>query len=385
MATGGRISAVSRIPTEIWWEIIEEAVCSNFVFATTYNGAHWARAVESISAGWAEYLASERQRDILSRVCTSWKRFCDSIKNRFIHVAHIAGYDLEEQDVITKAWRVSLMDDTNHILSRLTGKPVQWRVLDIHQRMAKHMRNIPHPHLRRLQLTYNCESVTLFESDNLVQVLKGFTNITWFRYRAITPQLDDCLSDDHGESIVLQHLQVLQYDGSGAFHFPYYRLILPSLRHLAIRAWIRIESFPLDKLAEAYGRSLQSLCLMSISADPIRPSPERPYFPVWAEFPHLCELSISAPILLNFHPLPLTHPLRVFAAQIWMIHDLLLSWFDSDNLRVVRILHALRKSDGGLAPPYIISWPASTQVPGIDGEQMGQLHAKAVSKGIVLQ
>ncbi|KAG9026084.1 hypothetical protein FS842_005140, partial [Serendipita sp. 407] len=103
------------------------------------------------------------------------------------------------------------------------------------------------------------------------------------------------------------------------------------------------------------------------------------------EVPHLEELAVDAPVLLKFHPLPSTHPLRFFAAQVWRI-DNLLSWLDSDNLKVIRFLHALKKPDGSLGTQHqdFARWTGD-KMRELSAVDMEALEEKAKLKGIILQ
>ncbi|KAG8815517.1 hypothetical protein FRB91_008171 [Serendipita sp. 411] len=379
----------SKIPLEILWKVFEEVFATEGLFATTYDGDDWTRDSRKLRFTDTESFKScERQRRILRSVCKSWKYLSDTVGRRFVPLELYDSngkYSITDIDSIANTWRLYVGTSTK-LPPGLSGATVQWRILRVAQDVAEDVAQISHPHLRRVEIYFSDEGDTSYAPDNLVGVLKSFVNITWLRYLTNTnARHGHCVKDDEGQTITLPHLQVLYYYGYGALHLPYYRLVLPCLRHLTIIAEISVDSFPLRHLIAAYGESLQSLYIHAVSSrrghprrEELFPDYDPEYFPHWNYVPNLRELSLGEFMLLEYYHLPPGHPLRAFTAQVCKMGDLP-AWMDSvENLRVLRMLRTERGSDGSLIRSDI-------GAPILSSEDLENLEAKAAAKGIVIE
>ncbi|KAG8830585.1 hypothetical protein FRC17_004689 [Serendipita sp. 399] len=379
-------SATANIPTEIWWNILEYSISSEYFFACIFSDDDdWASFSEDYRSGptlqW-EYEQSKQQIKIISMVCKSWRHFSEAVTSRFLHVNERYAQN-PNIDVPALAWRVHIVTFRPYLF-RFEGRSVDWRVLSTMQDLAKDFEMIPHPKLRRLDLRYSTHEERVVDSNSFIQSLSPFTNITWFSYFTAAIASPDCLEDDNGPKITLPKLQVFQYHGVGGFHLPFYRLDLPSLQHIAIIANFNPKTFPIwHHVVDLYGKTLHSIYIKPFCGGLVLKSQSHPYFPSWDRVPHLRQLALCAPISLGFYPLPATHPLRIFTGQIWAIDDLS-HWLDSVSLKKIRMVHAYRGSDGGLAHEgkrrlYL------KHLPDISSTEVERLLAKAASKGILLQ
>ncbi|KAG8833542.1 hypothetical protein FRC17_010513 [Serendipita sp. 399] len=379
-------TSISKVPSEIWWKIFEYVVVPKNFVNIVYEGSDWigdAKEMEQIKPNM-QLKALRRQLIAISLVCRSWRSFADSFRCRFVALSPTPSNE-PLTDAIFRAHRVHLNVPATSI-TRMEGREVGWKAVGVTQENMSLLGKLRRPNLCRLEVLYLGDEQKHFEVDGFIAGLKSFTNITWLRYYTDTIIFDACRNDDGGERVTLPNLQVLHYQGVGAFHLPYYRLILPSLRHLFIFAhgFAHREYVPLRSIIAAYGSTLRSLFLEIVSGGQLG-IPEDPDFPDWTSVPHLEELAIDAPVVLKFPPLPLTHPLRVFAAQVWRIDDLL-SWLDSDSLNTVRMLHAKKNDDGSLVSQHqmYVQWTQGL-VREFSPAEMEALEAKAKLKGIVLQ
>ncbi|KAG8813124.1 hypothetical protein FRC17_001664 [Serendipita sp. 399] len=392
-------SAISRAPIEVWWSIVEYVLGTGHFFACTYDGAgDWSSVAEDcsqIGGWWLECERRKRQIGLLRMVCKPWKQFLDSVAPQFVMVDPSSRRQtLPTVDEIVRAERIIVMKDINVVLpTLLTRKLVQWKILqatlnDLDQLSAELEKSV-YPHLCRLDLTsihgrgysdYQGE----FNPYRLVDSLARFTNIVWLSYRTFAQGFPGCEEDDGGKKITLPRLQVLQYRGEGGFHLPYHRLNLPSLRHLAIYAQFNPNSLPLwQTMAALYGKTLQSLYIRAIlNASTFKPD-NCPYLPDWNEVPHLRELALDAPLCLRFHPLPATHPLRIFAGEIWMA-ERLLDWLNSESLELIRMISASREPDGSLTCTEKARF-GLWSLPDISSLDMKLIEEKAASRGIAIR
>ncbi|KAG8771306.1 hypothetical protein FRC20_003397 [Serendipita sp. 405] len=377
---------MSRIPPEIWWKVFEYLIVPKHFLETVYEDNNWI-----VDAKEMEQMGPHRQMKeakalvvTISLVCKTWKSFADSF-SICLQEFGLEYSDNPTPETISKAQRVHILS-LDAILPHIEEREVEWKAIGIRQEHAKQLEGVKRPNLRRLELHYSGDKNRDYQTDPFIESLKLFTNITWLRYYTGTIIFQACNEDDGGERITLPDLQVLHYQGVGAFHLPYYRLNLPSLRHLYIFAhgFANSRYIPLSSIITSYGSTLRSLYL-EISSGGQLGIPDDPSFPDWTKVPHLEELAVDAPVLLKFHPLPSTHPLRVFAAQVWRI-DNLLSWLDSDNLKVIRFLHALKKPDGSLGTQHqdFARWTGD-KMRELSAADMEALEEKAKLKGIILQ
>ncbi|KAG8835435.1 hypothetical protein FRC17_003334 [Serendipita sp. 399] len=362
----------SRIPLEIWWKIFEDIFSLEDLFATTYDGDDWSRdAKKFLFTDTKGFKSAEEQRKILRAVSMYYR------DDKFT---------IMDTDAIANTWRLYLGNSTP-LPESLHGLTVQWRVLRIAQNNVKNLDQISYPHLRRLDFYLGSKADIPYVTDSFIDALKPFANITWLRYITNSrARGKHCLKDDEGEKLTLPHLQVLHYYSYDALYLPYYRLILPSLRYLAITAEIPVDLFPLRRVIAAYGETLDSLHIHAKSSnsthparDDLYPDDDPAYFPHWNHVPHLRDLSLGEFIKLNYHPLPFDHPLRSFTAHICKMSDIS-SWIVSgENLRLVRMLRTARDDDNG----GLVRTDNDSSI--LDREQLEDLEAKVASKGLILE
>ncbi|KAG8797780.1 hypothetical protein FRC17_007652, partial [Serendipita sp. 399] len=292
-----------RIPVEIWWKIFEDVFSLEDLFATTYDGDDWPKDAKKFQfTNIKSFKSAEEQRKILRAVCKSWRDLSDTVGCRFVPLAMYHEDDkwsITDVDSIANTWRLYLGNSTG-VHPGLKGMTVQWRVLRITQGNALEIEQVSHPHLRRLDIYLGSQADVPYVPDKFISALKPFANITWLRYVTRSTARDGhCLKDDEGEKIVLPNVEVLHYYGYDGFYLPYYRLSLPSLRHLAIVGEIAADLFPLRRIIAAYGETLHSLHIHTTSSDSghpekddLFPDEDPTYFPHWNYVPHLRDLSL---------------------------------------------------------------------------------------------
>ncbi|KAG8817616.1 hypothetical protein FRC17_011152 [Serendipita sp. 399] len=384
------MAASSRVPVEVWWKIFQDVFSLEGLFATTYNGDDWPQTAAKLRYTYtSDFKAAEEQRKVLRSVCKVWRRLADSEGRRFVPVdlfGHAGSSAVTDRDSILTTWGLycASVDILSQDLSRVTA---QWRVLRICQESAKGLEHVHHPHLRRLEMFLGRDDGVPYVPDDLVDALKSFTNITWVRYMTYTTGYRDvCLNDDEGERVTLPNLQVLYYYGTRSLHLPFYRLVLPSLRHLTIITRISAEIFPLRRIIAAYGETLHSLQIQASARsngppvpDDLFPLDDPGYFPHWNYVPHLRNLWIGESMILKYHLIPSNHPLRVFTAQMSEMDDLC-SWIElARNLKRVGMLLTVRdESNGGLVGAY-------NGLSILSCDDLKALEAKVASRGIVLE
>ncbi|KAG8800130.1 hypothetical protein FRC17_006958 [Serendipita sp. 399] len=394
-----RKSAISKVPPEVWWHILYHALVPEFSMNEVYEGSDWiadARSMRRLPPSQRGIGLKWRILD-LSPVCKLWKGIVDQIRRRFVPMGMTNGDTLTDEmgrmnEMVKRAWRVDAgrfvgLDSRFQVqLSDFAENDVQWRVLSMDDRDSKHILQLKFSQLRRLELYRNHSRFNLVP-ENLVGVLKCFKGaletLTWLEY---------CTSDwkrdinDAEKPITLPNLQVFHYTNYNNFSLPYDCLILPSLSHLHIYGYISPKKpLPLRQLIDTYGKTLQSLHLEIDSKDPSNIT-EDSYFPSWDKAPCLQEFGLAAPAVLRFPPLPSTHPLRIFAAQVWCVDDGLLSWLNSDNLKVIRLVNSKREADGSLVSLDRKNrlWD-SNRMQMINPQEMEILEARAREKGVILQ
>ncbi|KAG8835433.1 hypothetical protein FRC17_003332 [Serendipita sp. 399] len=382
-------NVMKRVPPEVWWEIFEQVFSIEGLFTTTYQGNDWAGESAKLEVtDFESFQRADEQRRVLRSVCKLWKHLSDTVGRRLVPILlnNTEQCSSVTMDTLVNTWRVYIRSRVE-LPQSLVGMTVQWRVLRVFQGSSNEVEKVFHPHVRRLELL-GSRSRMPHAPDNLINTLKSYENITWFRFTTTSPgSFGHCLEDDGGERFTLPNLQVLFYRGTGAFHLPFYRLILPSLLHLTVSSSISIDLFPLQSLILAYGRTLRSLCISVSSRSNYTARSnlfgieegEDGYFPRWDLVPRLQELTIEGSGALKFHPLPPTHPLRVFGAQIWSIRKVS-SWINSaNNLKVLKMLHTAREPDGTL-----VRTDTDDILLILDSEELEELEEKAKSKGIQL-
>ncbi|KAG8857790.1 hypothetical protein FRB91_010781 [Serendipita sp. 411] len=246
-----------------------------------------------------------------------------------------------------------------------------------------------HPHLRRLDLHDRSQRLApwIFDANKLIYTMTAFLQITWFSYYKSTSYI--AMHGKEGPSITLPNLEVLQYHSIGVPCLPYRRLLLPTLRHLTIHITDVHNGYKSlwKSILLGYGSTLRSVSIDLNSTNYTGQFLHKEDFPDWSQVPHLRYLKVTSFASLSFSLLPVTHPLRIFAAEIWDINNLF-SCLDSENLQEIRMLSAIwdssrrcftRKTSGN--SPSLLT----TMHQCIDYYTMWRLWEKAASKGIVLR
>ncbi|KAG8754695.1 hypothetical protein FRC14_004832 [Serendipita sp. 396] len=362
---------ISRIPPEIWLEIFDHAIVPKYLANERYDGDDWiCYAAEAVGLSrYGRVKQAEKQRKHISLVCKSWNQIAMSSKLLFLLFRESTAKPRLE--TVMKARYAYAMSSLS-IPMGLAGCEVAWRALRIaFGQVIEQIRQVRCPNLRRLDIVYDSRQFDISDMDQLTETLEHFKDITWFGCWADDAYLTLSDPPESGQRITLRNLQSIHCISSGELLFPYYRLDLPALRHIYISARPR-GSFPLPQLVELYGKTLLSLYL---DIQPRRGlDPFIFDFSGWESIPHLQELAIEVGVCMKFDPLPPTHPLRVFAANLLDVNDLS-SWLESENLKEVWSLH-----------PNISEHPIDTRhVPSTLLDEIRILEEKAKLKGIKLQ
>ncbi|KAG9040598.1 hypothetical protein FS842_002962 [Serendipita sp. 407] len=332
-----RESVISRIPSEIWLEIFDHAIAHKYLVNELYDGDDWIGYATKAVPLSRHYRTKEaaKQRKCISLVCKSWNQIAMSSELLYVLLLQESATK-PGLETVMKA-RYAYATNSWSIPMGLAGREVAWRGLRIaFGQVVEQIRQVRCPNLRRLDIVYNNRQLDTSDVDQLTETLKHFKDITWFGFWS-TDKVWPTLSDlpEGSQRITLGNLQSIHCISHGELLLPYYRLDLPALRHIYISARPRA-SFPLTQLVESYGKTLHSLYL---DIDPLMRSTHLIFdFPSWESVPHLRELAIGVYVRMKFEPLPLTHPLRVFSANLLNVSDLSF-WLESENLKEVRALH----------------------------------------------
>jgi hypothetical protein len=363
-------SAVSLIPLEIWWMILDEVIDCPRYFATIYDGDDWANDSRAYTYRWDEndYEGIRVQLQTIASVCRIWEQFSAQRRGRSLI---LDGDKIEDpyKARVKKSRRVSITGTLNSNTLSLIGETVNWEIVKIQQTDANQLDKLSFPYLRRLILA--SRDTIQFDKTLQLNFLGSLVNLTWLQYSAKFSSSRFALKSESNDTILLPNLRVFIYRMYRAFYFPSGVLRLPSLQHLSIRSNKRI--IVVRNMAELLRPYAQTLISIAISLNCVR---RRKFqFLQWNELPKLQELILDGQIPLYFHPLPHDHPLTKFYVLHSGVTDIL-SWMDSDNLRLIRLLdakwdHGALKSSRGL---WSISKP-----------DMDQLLEKAEARDIQLE
>jgi hypothetical protein len=360
-------SAVSLIPLEIWWMILDEVIDCPRYFATIYDGDDWANDSRAYTYRWddEDYKESRVQIQTLSSVCRIWRQFTVQRRGRSLILDDNKIGDPYRARV-KKARRVNITHTLDSSTLSLIGETVNWEIIRIRQTHANQLDTLSFPYLRRLILA--SRDPIPFHKNLYLNCLGSLVNLTWLQYSARFSSLRFSLSND---TILLPNLRVLVYRMYRAFYSPSMVLRLPSLQHLSVRSNKSITILSnMAELLHPYAQTLKSIAI-SLNCNRRR----KFQFLQWNELPNLQELILDGQIPLDFHPLPHDHPLSKFYVRHSDVKEIS-SWMDSDNLRLIRLLdarwdHGALKSSRGL-------WSISKS-------DMDQLLEKAETRGIQLE
>ncbi|KAG8813978.1 hypothetical protein FRC17_001349 [Serendipita sp. 399] len=369
-------SVTADLPTEIWWVILEFALEAT-LFATTYEGDNWALDANSkyvFMRYMNEYFESERERKRMRRVCRSWKEFADARSNRFVDLHTISSpirddYTLDKETIAHARCGRILPRVTSEEIARIADG-VKWEVAIVSKNHAKILGQVPHASLRRLDLSIDAPDG--FDPNSFLEILGSYRNLTW-----LTLSLDDAPNKPPLPLIpgktpfVLPSLQTFVVRSRKAWIFPSFCLTSPNLRHLFLKSGTAPKDITLRDLISHYCQTLRSIAIVTgASLGRVRDQ----YFPPWTECPELEELALDPALIVDFHPLPRTHPLRRIYTSQWT-HENLKNWLDSDNLKHIALVNAKLFPDG-------IGWMNGALTEAIGTQNFELLNERAREKGI---
>ncbi|PVF98404.1 hypothetical protein CPB86DRAFT_784852 [Serendipita vermifera] len=343
--------AVHKVPLEIWWKIVDEAIDQHnpFFYSTTFEGSKW--SVYSITSFFQHenYLQkrAEAQRKIISSVCRSWQAFARSRRDLCVTLKLDGTSNiLQKLEGALNARRGELHSGVCQqiILSPHCKTGFNWEIVEMNRDIVDSFISIPFPHMRRLRMN----PWGGFDPTGLLNALTKFNDITWLDYEARHDIFREYLVVDKNRSpVIVPHLQVLCYQFHGPFQFPFRHLVLPSLRYLSFH----IDEWPTDisltYVLSRFCRTLRSctINMRVLTGDYLNPLSIK--FPPWDEFPKLVELFFEGPWIIKFHPLPPEHPLQSLKAQHDSF-DAIPSLFRGENMKEVWLQGVTRADDGSL-------------------------------------
>ncbi|CAG8655820.1 3356_t:CDS:1 [Acaulospora colombiana] len=343
--------AVHRIPVELWWIILDEAIEQHnpLFFSTIFEGSSWLKHSSSRSFGQEDGLRAraESQRKVIGSVCRSWRDFARSRRDNYVTLyldnkGELYG-DIERA---VNARRVKLYKRLyeNLVRSIQIGQGFNWETVEISEKDALGLALIPLPHLRRLKMRTN----QYFLLDPFLDTLIKFSDITWLDYDASIQYRGTISMGGERSPVVLPNLQVLCYSVADAFtgslEFPFQQLILPSLRFLSFHMIGTGFNVPLIKILSRYRQTLRSVAVRVKRPEGTLPCVQ---FPPWYEFPKLEELAIDRPWVINFHSLSSGHPLQKLEAQIDSL-GIIPSLLGVESLKEITLRRSRWAAAGGL-------------------------------------
>ncbi|PVF98409.1 hypothetical protein CPB86DRAFT_797375 [Serendipita vermifera] len=346
----GNESAISRVPREIWWAILEEAISqyNPLFFSTVFNGSSWSKYSSWRSFAVEDFWRrrNEKNRKIIGSVCRSWQAFARSRRGRYFALKLDGRGELFQGiEGLPNARRVGLH---HGVCQKLVEFPhltqgFNWKIIEISQEDVQELALIPLPLLRRVQIN----SQRGFLLGPFLDGLSKFMDITWLEYEAFNPR-DFIPIDIQRAPIVLPNLQTLWFKLRGTFEFsfqlPFRYLILPSLRFLSFHMGDLPVQVSLIDIISPYRQTLRPFTAR-VSGSTGRLPPIQ--FPPWNAFPELEELAVDRPWIINFHPLPSKHPLRSLEAQHAGL-DTISSFVRGENMQEILLQRTRWAHDGRL-------------------------------------
>ena len=313
-------SVLTRIPVEIWMMILLDVMHIPYLLDTTCTGSLF-ELWNAIDAPNAHCNRSEGQRNLLRRVCKSWKHFAETNTHRSIDSRD----RLKEPHILAHARRALLCGSLGHMFTI----PTLWEVVEIANSdvVDEFLVSIVqgyHPRLRHLSIPTNlfsvlaaCESAT-------------FCQLTFLRLRFFHT------AGPHTTTVIqttLPRLEVLIWEDFVVGVAPSGIFRLPNLHHFG---WSNEHSFPLSTFL-SYASTLRSPSIRNVFW-----SGDRVVFPDLNEFPHLEELSINVPFEIKDPKLlPPTYPLHTIYLTYFHPHTMLvpciMQILDCNPVRLGRI------------------------------------------------
>ncbi|KAG8860932.1 hypothetical protein FRB91_000128 [Serendipita sp. 411] len=370
----GSSSTGLYLPIEVWYIILDFAIDAPNFFCTTYDGRTWtADVISKLSSfsAFPEYRRSEDVRKAIGCVCRSWRRFSVSRRHRYVDPYSLvqlkpAALDL---NVISHAQCASMSSITTqgHV-SRLT-QGVEWEVAFLKVPHLEQLALLPHPRLRRIKLSISGRRVLNLTS--LLNALESYKDLTW-----LTLDLDNWsrwipFPRIGREPVVLRNLEVFFFSCPVAHAVSAFHLNLPKLRHFRFRCDTSPEVMSLEDVISPYSKTIRSIAITTNEGRPLDRE-----FPPWTDYPMLEELALDSALVIEFHPLPRTHPLRRLHAPQWRKENIE-NWLESDNLERVQLLNASWNYGGSL-----MNANRASEMEPISKHDMDMLLARAKERGI---
>jgi hypothetical protein len=364
-------SVLTRLPTELLWIILDIVIGSPLYLATTYNGINWFEDGGSSCRyhQWVDYEASEKQRKTIGSVCKQWQIFAES-KNCSFDLVHFNDDKLSTTiDQITRSRRVNIKDMEESFITSFSQN-TNLEILQVPQTLWSALKDISCPQLKRLVLCLTYNERINFNPNVLLSTMGLFTHITWLEYDLDLGHRLRIPIQDNNAPILFPNLQVLICRASPIAFFLFNYLILPSLQHLSMSTWIRIEQGDISMIdiINKYRKSLRSV-LLRVQC----PADDGKNFPPWSNFPLLEELILESTFNLAFETIPPKHPLRRIVVQEWSFSTIS-SWMDAENMQHIALLDASKSTDNSLHALH------STQ--SLEATAMERLFTKAAKRGI---
>ena len=218
-------SAVNRLPSETWEEILDWVIDIPFFFdlgCTLDDFYDWTTKQKEVSLKTDElYACSESQRRTLRQVCRSWKAFADSRADRWsdgdqvvARSLHVSIDDITEEHYSWETrWEMVSLGWSLHPTTNEYGRPLL-RLAENHE----NHKNIQRIHLQ-LYWPYSEHEYPLLKS------LAAFSNLRTLR-------LDIDITKAPSQPVVLSQLTNLRWTSWSFGCRPHECLLLPSLTWL---------------------------------------------------------------------------------------------------------------------------------------------------------
>jgi hypothetical protein len=354
-------TAVQRMPKELWWMILEEAIDVPLMFATTYEGNDWSNDAHTcLVATYPNdlYRDSEKKRKIIGSVCRSWQVFALYRKDRQFVLENKAPFP----GTRLNARRVHLRVDPEE-LHCAQGTILECEILaSSHPLVITRFKELSLPRLRRLQLWFS-------EGDpHFFDILHLFPNITWLDCEAAYREIPAVKAS--WELPSLSNLQVLRYKCRISFIFPLCGILLPSLRYLYLHFFSHIDQVPILDILLFYSQSVQFIVVRRFSLRKVAPIIE---FPSWTRFPRLKELELGRGWSIQFEALPPNHPLQKLSAQ-HETFDAIPSLLEGKNMQKLTLQNAHWTTTGELMGRTVM-----------DAERGAELWERAKVRGVQIK
>ncbi|PVF98403.1 hypothetical protein CPB86DRAFT_360400 [Serendipita vermifera] len=188
--TEQREPAVHRIPLEIWWKILGEAIDQHnpLFYSTTFEGDAWSEYSSSNFFALEDYLQmhAETQRKIIGSVCRSWQAFARSRRDRCFTIKRDGTGDvLQQLEESSNARRGELHNDVCRMIinSQHCVKGFNWEIVEMKGDRVEVFILIPFPRLRRLRMN----PLGTFDPNKFLKTL--ITVFRWTRINLQSPSL----------------------------------------------------------------------------------------------------------------------------------------------------------------------------------------------------